>query len=191
MKSQIEKLCELCWNDHTATFRDHEGRPVCGTHANALEDGSWDGTEHRVEPLAYADDDEEAEYVFVYGTLVDGSGYRAELEGWRKDTSGSYPTLLPNPDGVVTGEVHKVSPARLDQLDTYEGVPHLYKRLEAPMGVYVYVGDPARLGSESRLVFEQEHLQACMEDATLTLAADFDPRHLVTEGPAGTGSTSD
>lgn len=174
-----EVLCELCWNDHTATFRDEEGRAVCGTHANALEEGSWDDVEHTVEPLTYTDT---AEYVFVYGTLRDGSGYSAELTDFRKDDSGRFPTLIPNPDGVVSGEVHKVTAARLEQLDTYEGVPRLYKRVEAPMGVYVYIGDPELLGAEGGLKFDQQHLEECMNDATLTLAADFDPRTMPVEG---------
>lgn len=178
-----EELCELCWNDHTAVFRDDDGRPVCGTHANALEDGSWDGTHHEVEPLTYDDETPtEHEYVFVYGTLMDDTGYGATLEGFRKDTSGRYPTLIPNPDGSVSGEIHKVTEARLSQLDTYEGVPRLYKRVEAPMGVHVYIGDPDLLGSHASLTFDEEHLQECMDEAALTLAADFDPRLMQVEG---------
>lgn len=173
-----EELCELCWNDHTATFRDDEGRAVCGTHANALEAGSWDGDEHELEPIDTAT---EAEYLFVYGTLADGTGYEAELTGFRKDDTGRYPTLIPNPDDSVPGEVHKVTPARLTQLDAYEGVPNLYKRVEGPMGVYVYIGDPVSLGATGRLDFDQQHLEEWMEDATLTVAAAFDPRSMPIE----------
>jgi len=108
-----EELCQLCWNDHTAQFRVpnyRDGVAVCGTHANALEDGSWEtGETYEVVPLTYG----QAEYVFVYGTLADGSGYDAELDGWRRDDTGRFPTLVPNPDASVTGEVHKVTPARL------------------------------------------------------------------------------
>lgn len=177
-----EALCELCWNDHSAQFRApnyRDGIAVCGTHANALEDGSWEnGETYEVVPLTLEADNE---YVFVYGTLQDGTGYDATLTGFRKDTSGRYPTLIPNPDGEVSGEVHKVSPERLRQLDQYEGVPRLYKRVEAPMGVHVYIGDPDRLGAHGNLNFDQDHLEECMSDATLTLAADFDPRAMPVE----------
>jgi gamma-glutamylcyclotransferase (GGCT)/AIG2-like uncharacterized protein YtfP len=177
-----EALCQLCWNDHTAQFwapNYRNGVAVCGTHASALEDGSWEhGETYEVTPIT----DREAEYVFVYGTLQDGSGSHAELAGWRKDNTGRYPTLVPDPDGVVTGELHKVTPARLEQLDSYEGVPRLYKRVEAPMGVWVYIGDPQRLGSHVEVPFEQSYLEERMNEATLTLAADFNPREMSVEG---------
>lgn len=182
-KPDDEVLCELCWNDHSAQFEAPDyrgGTAVCGTHANALEDGSWEhGETYEVVPLTYED---AHEYVFVYGTLRDGSGYSAELGGFRKDDTGRFPTLIPNPDCTVDGEVHKVTRARLEQLDTYEGVPRLYKRVEGPMGVWVYIGDPARLGSDGRLTFEQDYLEERMSEATLTLAADFDPRDMPVEG---------
>lgn len=170
-----EELCELCWNDHTASFRDHEGRPVCGTHANALEEGSWDGVEREVTPLTYLN---ELEYVFVYGTLRDRDSYTADLEGFRKDDTGRYPTLIPDEDGVVTGEIHKVTGDRLKELDRYESVPRLYKRVEGPMGVWMYIGDPDRLHATGELTFEQEFLEERAADATLTLDAGFDPRKM-------------
>jgi len=171
--------CALCWNDHGATYRApnyRDGITVCATHANALESGSWEhGRTYAVEPLTA---EQEYEFVFVYGTLQDDSGYEATLTGWRKDTSGRYPTIIPNPDGEVEGEVQKVTAQRLLQLDQYEGVPTLYKRLSAPMGVYVYIGDPAKLGAEGRLNFQKSYLQDCMQDATLTVSADFQPSAL-------------
>lgn len=177
-----ETLCELCSNDQTAQFEapDYRGGiPVCGTHANALEDGSWEyGETYAVEPLTHS---EEIEYVFVYGTLRDGSGYEAELEGFRKDDTGRFPTLIPDPEASVTGEVHKVTEARLRQLDRYEGVPTLYKRVEAPMGIWVYIGDPEKLGADSDLTFEEAFLDERMAEATLTLAADFDPRTMAVQ----------
>ncbi|UTF56019.1 gamma-glutamylcyclotransferase family protein [Natronosalvus rutilus] len=176
-----ETLCELCWNDHTATFRDDEGRPVCGTHANVLEDGSWDGEPHEIVPLTPEEDQEEIEYVFVYGTLRNGSGYDAELKGFTKDDTGQFPTLIPSPDHTVCGEVHKVTTGRLRNLDRYEGTPHLYKRVEGPLGVWVYIGDPEKLGSKYTLPFEREFLQEQIDDATLTLEADFDPRKMPIE----------
>lgn len=47
------EVCRLCSVGHpraVAVAPDYQGSetPVCGTHANALEDGGWDGTEYEV-----------------------------------------------------------------------------------------------------------------------------------------------
>lgn len=173
-----EELCELCTQPHTAAYRDDQGRPVCGVHANALEDGSWDGDIHDVTPIA-----PDAEYVFVYGTLVNGTGYDATVHGFRKDDTGNYPTLIPDGHGEVEGEIHKVTPDRLRQLDRYEGVGSgLYTRVELPMGIQVYIGDPERLGSHGDFTFERELLQEAADRVELTIRGDIDSRTMPVQG---------
>jgi len=49
------------------------------------------------------------------------------------------------------------------------------------MGVWVYIGDPQLLGSRADLAFDQQYLEERMNESTLTLAADFDPREMPVE----------
>lgn len=93
-------------------------------------------------------------YVFVYGTLLRGQendGYLAGLKCWPGTTRGQlyrvpagYPALVPDPDGrEIQGEVVRLdSPARLDVLDIFEGVPQgLYARREVDV---LSMGRPGR-----------------------------------------------
>jgi gamma-glutamylaminecyclotransferase len=108
--------------------------------------------------------------VFVYGTLTDPDRVEtvlghvpdarydleesAVLEGLRR-IEGEYPTLAPS--GRVEGRLLAVDEAGLEALDRYEGVDRgLYERLAVPQSdesddVWVYVGDPERLGVDERV----------------------------------------
>lgn len=45
----VDYLCELCSYPSEASWRLEDGDTlICTTHANALENGSWDGTEHEI-----------------------------------------------------------------------------------------------------------------------------------------------
>jgi gamma-glutamylcyclotransferase (GGCT)/AIG2-like uncharacterized protein YtfP len=110
--------------------------------------------------------------VFVYGTLLDPHqalavvpdatfGPDATIEGLHA-VEGAYPTLAPG--GEVEGQL--LSTEQMDALDRYEGVAGsrnggvddgLYVRVSVPSDdgrtVEVYVGDPARLGSEEAVAW--------------------------------------
>lgn len=178
-----DRDCELCSLTTRAKYHAPNyqgGVDVCGDHAKALEDANWiPGESYNCRPLTTGPDHS---YVFVYGTLMNDTGYDAELTGWRRDRSGNFPTLVPDEDATVTGEVHKVTPDRLEQLDQIEGTPTLYKRLEIPLGVYVYIGDPRSLDADATYPFDREYLQERLDESALTLTADFDPRDMGIEG---------
>ena len=107
-------------------------------------------------------------YVFVYGTLTDpgqvdavlgdGADYefvgRASLEGLHR-VDGQFPTLAPG--GSVEGRILEVDRSCLEALDAYEGVESgLYVRVSVPIdderrAIWVYVGNPDRLGLEERV----------------------------------------
>lgn len=95
--------------------------------------------------------------VFVYGTLADPACVRqvldrfeyvgrAVLDGVHR-AEGRYPTLAPG--GRVRGRILRISGAKIDGLDAYEGVDRgLYIRVSIPhsdRAVEVYIGDPDRL----------------------------------------------
>jgi len=122
------------------------------------------------------------EHVFVYGTLVNGSGYDAVIHGFRKDDTGCYPTLVPDGDGKVVGEVHKVTHRRLKELDHYEGVEQgLYTRVRLPMDIQAYIGDPDRLGSDADYEYDEARLQEVADMALVTIRGDSRPSEVPVE----------
>lgn len=78
--------------------------------------------------------------LFVYGTLRRGGANARELEGaaWEADArtaegyalvwKDGYPALVTAAEGVVTGELYRVSADHVSRLDVFEGVPELYRR---------------------------------------------------------------
>lgn len=111
------------------------------------------------------------ETVFVYGTLTDPDrveavlrsvpnadyelGSTAVLEGLHR-VEGEYPTLAPG--DRIEGRLLSVDERGLEALDRYEGVDRgLYERIPVPREdpdageVWVYVGDPNRLGVAERV----------------------------------------
>jgi gamma-glutamylcyclotransferase (GGCT)/AIG2-like uncharacterized protein YtfP len=92
--------------------------------------------------------------LFVYGTLLDDAQVRAvtgrtfprrrgELAGHRRVwPRGSYPTVVPDPDASVVGDVLEGLDARtLAALDAYEDAGVLYVRDEC---VVTCAGQPVR-----------------------------------------------
>ncbi|MDG5758688.1 gamma-glutamylcyclotransferase [Natronococcus sp. A-GB1] len=111
------------------------------------------------------------ETVFVYGTLTDSDrveavlrsvpnaeydlGSTAVLEGLHR-VEGEYPTLAPG--DRTEGQLLSIDERGLEALDRYEGVDQgLYERIAVPREdsdadeVWVYVGDPDRLGVAERV----------------------------------------
>ena len=101
------------------------------------------------------------EKVFVYGTLRrDGAcpitrTYGGEylgvclIPGRLRSISDAFPALVESKDGLVTGEVYRISDSILARLDTYEGYPQFYqrKRVSTYFGtawVYYMEKDPER-----------------------------------------------
>ena len=92
--------------------------------------------------------------LFAYGTLRKGSkGHRflqsailvaenQKLHGFRMYDNGFYPFVIPVEDTkeFICGEIYEIPEEILPQLDHYEGVPSLYKRvfLDAQQ-TYVYI----------------------------------------------------
>jgi gamma-glutamylcyclotransferase (GGCT)/AIG2-like uncharacterized protein YtfP len=78
--------------------------------------------------------------LFVYGTLKRGfaredlmagavfEGSATTQRGYALHDLGAYPALVSAVDGAVLGEVYRVDPEHLEQLDRYEGCPDLYRR---------------------------------------------------------------
>jgi gamma-glutamylcyclotransferase (GGCT)/AIG2-like uncharacterized protein YtfP len=79
--------------------------------------------------------------LFVYGSLKRGFRHHdwlssAELEAAPAKTQvgyglvrlGEYPALHTGAAGRVDGELYRVSPELLSELDTFEGCPELYQR---------------------------------------------------------------
>jgi gamma-glutamylaminecyclotransferase len=111
-------------------------------------------------------------HVFVYGTLLRGEPNHRMMRGARfvrpARTApsftlvdlGYFPALRAEGVTRVVGEVYEVSPALLEALDRFEGVPRLYQRvgiqLEDGGAAYVYVqpadarGGPAIRSGEWR-----------------------------------------
>ncbi|MEL0339565.1 MAG: gamma-glutamylcyclotransferase family protein [Synechococcus sp.] len=80
------------------------------------------------------------EQIFVYGSLKSGcsahhllAGAERQadgcLEGVKLTSSEGYPMLWRG-DQTINGEVYRVDPALMPQLDSYEGVPNDYIRLQ-------------------------------------------------------------
>jgi gamma-glutamylcyclotransferase (GGCT)/AIG2-like uncharacterized protein YtfP len=101
-------------------------------------------------------------YVFVYGTLKQGYSNNYHLQNknseFIKNTSIKdykmykpknmlFPFILPSKDGLVEGELWKVTSNKvISSLDILEGIPYLYTRqlIETETGekAYVYIGNP-------------------------------------------------
>jgi len=104
--------------------------------------------------------------LFIYGTLKRGMrnhhlisdqtflGEAITLPKYRLFHLGAFPGLVAvSRDGVgVVGELWRIDPARLAQLDEFEGVPHLFDRriveipaVIGPIEAYFYAGQPRDL----------------------------------------------
>jgi gamma-glutamylaminecyclotransferase len=102
---------------------------------------------------------ETSEYVFIYGTLKRGERNHRLLAGeqfvreavteplYRLYDCGAYPALVEDTANgrAVRGEVYRVGPATLRQLDDLEAAPHLYQLLpvrladfDRPVKAYLY-----------------------------------------------------
>jgi gamma-glutamylcyclotransferase (GGCT)/AIG2-like uncharacterized protein YtfP len=80
------------------------------------------------------------EQIFVYGSLKSGrsahhllAGAQRQADGWldgvRLGRFEDYPMLWCG-DQAINGEVYRVDPALMAQLDAYEGLPNDYIRLQ-------------------------------------------------------------
>ncbi len=99
--------------------------------------------------------------IFTYGTLRKGSKAHRflqsaklitenqKLNGFRMYDNGFYPFVIPveNQAEFIVGEIYQIPEEVLPQLDHYEGVPSLYKRvyLEA-QDLHLYVSQSTDLG---------------------------------------------
>ena len=99
------------------------------------------------------------EQIFVYGSLKSGrsahhllAGAERQADGWlegvRLGSAEGYPMLWRG-DQAVNGEVYRVDPAVMPQLDAYEGIPNDYIRLQRQLRdgrqVWVYMHPSAGL----------------------------------------------
>ena len=99
------------------------------------------------------------ELIFVYGSLksgrsahhlLAGAERKADgcLDGVRLGTFDGYPMLWLG-DQAINGEVYRVDPALMPQLDAYEGIPEDYIRLQRQLldgrSVWVYMHPSAGL----------------------------------------------
>ena len=80
--------------------------------------------------------------IVVYGTLKEGfsnslanyGGHKlanVELNGWEMYTNSWYPQVIPG-NGKIVAELWEVPPNSIDELDSYEGHPSLFKRTPIP-----------------------------------------------------------
>lgn len=111
--------------------------------------------------------------LFVYGTLRTGGEKAREGETRDRQLASlknvgkikrSVPTIYPSTGEKVKGEIMYVNDTLLDELDRYEGVPRLYRRI--PVGrvdgdeVQVYVGHPDKFNVPSRFNFDSNEMAA-------------------------------
>jgi gamma-glutamylcyclotransferase (GGCT)/AIG2-like uncharacterized protein YtfP len=106
--------------------------------------------------------------VFVYGSLKRGMANHQQLQGadWVGNASlqglalydlGPFPMAITcrEPTSTIEGELYRVDAALLEQLDRFEGVPHLYqrqhRRLNSGEAVWVYVGRARQVRHVQRL----------------------------------------
>lgn len=111
-------------------------------------------------------------HLFVYGTLRDrDNAVTATLHGADKDDTGRYPTIYPDEGSTVTGDVFPVTDENeLAELDTYEGVPVLYKRLETANGIELYVGHPSHLWCQhADYQFDEAAMESWVSDLTVVI----------------------
>ena len=67
--------------------------------------------------------------IFVYGILKGRSGAKpARVVGYRLADMGSYPAAIPDPQGVIIGELIEVADETLKEFDRIEGHPDFYIR---------------------------------------------------------------
>ena len=108
-----------------------------------------------------------AALVFVYGSLKRGQVNHGELQGcdWLGEAElsglalydlGPFPMAIPaDPVARLQGEIYRVNPEQLAQLDRFEGVPRLYERqqwrLNDGRSVWVYVGRPHQVRHVRRI----------------------------------------
>jgi gamma-glutamylcyclotransferase (GGCT)/AIG2-like uncharacterized protein YtfP len=100
-----------------------------------------------------------SERLFVYGSLRRGEEHHDRLEGARFEREatvrgarlviqGGYPALVLEGEGLVHGEVHRVSQRLLQTLDVFEEVPQRYARgsviLDDGSGAMAYSVSPER-----------------------------------------------
>ncbi len=100
--------------------------------------------------------------LFVYGTLMRGerSAHRLADARFVREArtaphywlahmeSGSYPALVEGGADAVFGEVYEVATSVFDELDVFEDVPDLYRRVRIQLGphrpwVYLFRSDAA------------------------------------------------
>lgn len=82
----------------------------------------------------------EAGLLFVYGSLMRGESNSAMMNGatflsaassaggYTLVKRGAYPGLLGGGTTAIAGELYRVPPSKLEQLDSFEGHPHVYRR---------------------------------------------------------------
>jgi gamma-glutamylcyclotransferase (GGCT)/AIG2-like uncharacterized protein YtfP len=102
-----------------------------------------------------------SQLVFVYGTLRSGEinsqllaeanfcGTHRTSPRFRMLDLGDYPGVIEPGTSAITGEIYRVNPQQLRQLDQLEEYPQLYtrKQIATPWGlawIYLYKGDRGR-----------------------------------------------
>lgn len=83
--------------------------------------------------------------VFVYGTLRRGEAYAGEMRGltylgagWTQPIysmvdCGAWPAMLEDGTTAIYGELYEATIRQIEALDRFEGVPHLYLRIDVRM----------------------------------------------------------
>jgi gamma-glutamylcyclotransferase (GGCT)/AIG2-like uncharacterized protein YtfP len=104
--------------------------------------------------------------LFVYGSLRRGQQHHAELRDARLiDTVrteacyelvdlGPYPALLEGGNDAVVGELYEVSASLIEELDLFEEVPEMYRRVPlriAGVDAHGYVLPRERAGDAPRV----------------------------------------
>jgi gamma-glutamylcyclotransferase (GGCT)/AIG2-like uncharacterized protein YtfP len=106
--------------------------------------------------------------VFVYGSLkrhmanhreLQGAAWlcEARIEGLTLHDLGPFPMAIRSSEAgcTITGEVYRVGPKLLANLDRFEGVPRLYERqlhhLTDGIEVWVYVGHARQVRHSRRI----------------------------------------
>ena len=102
---------------------------------------------------------ETRELLFVYGSLKRGLGNHHQLAGavfageaWLEGVDlhdlGPFPMAIAG-SGRVHGELYRLDPRHLIQLDRFEGAPRLYERQRRTLpdgrSVWIYLGRPAQV----------------------------------------------
>ena len=110
----------------------------------------------------------ERRYVlFVYGTLLRGESAHARLDGanalgdattaasFHLVDLGPYPAMVIDGKTAVAGELYRIDPTLLRELDVFEQVPLLFKRVRVPLEggslADAYVMDPDQVRGKRRI----------------------------------------